>query len=358
MLDLRPVLAQFPDLSDAGRPPVAAATLPVERMSGGLINDTFAVGSSWVLQRLHPIFRAEVNLDIAALTPHLQRAGVTVPTIATARDGRPYVLVPPTEPPEVAGVWRLMTRLPGRTLHRLEHAGQARSAGHLVGQFHAALANVTHIFAFSRPGAHDTDRHLALLAQAVADHPHHRLHAQVAPLADELAERWARWGRIPALPQRIVHGDLKVSNLLFEGDTAAALLDLDTMAAAGLDVEMGDALRSWCNPSTEDDPSPRFDLATGLQAAEGWLQAAAPFATEAEVACLPSATLRICLELSARFAADALNEAYFGWDPHKAPARGEHNLMRARNQLGLARDVDAHRGQFADRLETIYLKVR
>jgi len=48
---------------------------------------------------------------------------------------------------------------------------------------------------------------------------------------------------------------------------------------------------------------------------------------------------RICVELSARFAADALKESYFGWDPAAFPARGEHNLVRAQGQLSLAQDV-------------------
>ena len=48
----------------------------IRPMSGGLINDTYAVERRWVLQRLHPIFAAEVNLDIAALTPHLLEASV------------------------------------------------------------------------------------------------------------------------------------------------------------------------------------------------------------------------------------------------------------------------------------------
>ena len=45
----------------------------------------------------------------------------------------------------------------------------------------------------------------------------------------------------------------------------------------------------------------------------------------------------ISLELAARFAADALNESYFGWNPERFAGRGEHNLVRARGQLSLHR---------------------
>ena len=43
----------------------------------------------------------------------------------------------------------------------------------------------------------------------------------------------------------------------------------------------------------------------------------------------------ISLELAARFAADALRENYFGWDPTRFPSRGAHNLVRARGQWAL-----------------------
>ncbi|MCA9494553.1 MAG: hypothetical protein KC621_31715, partial [Myxococcales bacterium] len=49
---------------------------------------------------------------------------------------------------------------------------------------------------------------------------------------------------------------------------------------------------------------------------------------------------RICTELAARFARDALEERYFGWNP-RFGGRGEHNLLRARGQAALARSVRA-----------------
>ena len=345
MHPFRPVLLQFPPLHDTpGGTPRPATQLSVRPMQGGLINDTFALGRLWVLQRLHPIFAAEVNLDIAALTPHLLRAGVEVPTLASSRRGQPWVAIDAAEHPDLAGIWRVMTRLPGRTLHRVTGPAQARSAGHLAARFHGGLCGVDHAFHFTRPGAHDTDKHLAALAEALQAHPAHRLHAEVGALHDELANRWQHWGRPPHLPTRIVHGDLKVSNLLFDdAGEAIAVLDLDTMAHGSLDVELGDALRSWCNVGAEDDAEPRFDADVCLAALDGYLEAAAPWITQEEVAALVPGAERIALELSMRFAADALNERYFGWNPQRAPSRGEHNLLRARNQLGLARDLVGQR---------------
>ena len=52
----------------------------------------------------------------------------------------------------------------------------------------------------------------------------------------------------------------------------------------------------------------------------------------------------ICLELSARFLADALNESYFGFDATRFATRGDHNLVRGRGQLALFASVEAHWG--------------
>ncbi|MCY3730798.1 MAG: hypothetical protein OXF98_05600, partial [Rhodospirillaceae bacterium] len=50
-------------------------------------------------------------------------------------------------------------------------------------------------------------------------------------------------------------------------------------------------------------------------------------------------TLTVTVELAARFAADALAESYFGWDPARYATACEHNQARARSQLGLARSI-------------------
>jgi aminoglycoside phosphotransferase (APT) family kinase protein len=339
--DLAPVLSSF-DLLDDGHGLQPAETLQVTRLSGGLINDTFGLGRQFILQRLHRIFRPEVNLDIAALTPILSAAGVPVPAIVPTSGGQPWMEIADPDDP-LAGAWRILTRLPGDTLHQLQNLQQAHHAGQMVARFHTALRDCPHVFHFSRPGAHNTHMHFANLAAALERHTDHRLHAQVAELTVELRTLWRAWGEIPTLPERIIHGDLKVSNLLFTGDEVVGVIDLDTMARSTLDVELGDALRSWCNRATEDDPAPYFDLETYRAARQGYLDIAGEWLTADEQRSIGPGIERICLELAARFAGDALNESYFGWNPDKFAKRGEHNLARARNQLALAAQVANHR---------------
>ena len=109
--------------------------------------------------------------------------------------------------------------------------------------------------------------------------------------------------------------------------------------------ELGDMWRSWCNRSTEDDDEATLDLDVMRESWAGY-QAGfgrAALADERDAALL--GVEWISLELAARFAADALRESYFGWNPAKFRARGEHNLKRARGQWSLHRAFRATRDE-------------
>jgi hypothetical protein len=67
----------------------------------------------------------------------------------------------------------------------------------------------------------------------------------------------------------------------------------------------------------------------------GYASAIGKELSEAERRALLGGVEWISLELASRFAADALCESYFGWDPRRFPGRGEHNLIRSRGQLAL-----------------------
>jgi Ser/Thr protein kinase RdoA (MazF antagonist) len=313
------------------------ADAPAERVSVGWINRTFVVpreGARFVLQRLHPVFGGAVNRDIDAITRHLEARGVCTPRIVPTRAGRLWV--------EADGVWRMMTFVEGRTLDALD-PHLARAAAALVGRFHAALSDLEHAFAFTRPGAHDTPAHLAKLRR-LRDPAHPRADA-ILPLADAVLEAAEGLPAIGALPTRIIHGDLKATNVRFEpdADRARALVDLDTLAHGTVAVELGDALRSWCNRTSESDPGARFDAEVFEAAMEGYATGAPGLLTDDEIDAIVPGAETIALELASRFAADLHEDAYFGWDETRFASRFEHNLARVQAQLGLALSVRARR---------------
>ena len=316
---------------------------PLEELAdGGLINRSWNVGDPpWaVLQWVNPIFDPRIHLDIEAFTSRLEEAGLTTPRLVPSTDGELWTS-------NRHGCWRLVTYIPGTTVHRLENPGQAAEAGRLVGRFHAALTDWHYRLHARRRHVHDTTFHMAELHAARAEAPGHPLAAEAREVADEILGCWSRWDGELESRQRFSHGDLKVSNVRFDeaAERALCLIDLDTLGSMPIACEMGDAWRSWCNPAGEDDPeATRFDLQLFTASASAWLAAAPPL-TDAELRALVPGIERISLELAARFCADAVRNTYFREDREAHPQRGRHNLNRARSQLNLAIAARAARAQ-------------
>jgi Ser/Thr protein kinase RdoA (MazF antagonist) len=215
----------------------------------------------------------------------------------------------------------------------------AREAGRMLGVFHRALADFDQPLSNRRPGVHDTPRHLEKLRRALAAHGAHPAHANVAALAERILALAAAAVPPAALPDRLVHGDPKISNVVFRSGLAVCLIDLDTLARMPVPLELGDALRSWCNLESEDTAAARFSSARFEAALEGYAAGAGALLGAAEWQAIPKAMLTIAVELAARFAADALDESYFGWDAARFASASEHNLTRAAGQLALAEHI-------------------
>jgi Ser/Thr protein kinase RdoA (MazF antagonist) len=320
----------------------------LERLGRGLINETFAArgpAGSFVLQRLHRVFSPRIHENIEAVTQRLAARGLETPRLVRTDAGALWLDL------RDEGVWRLTTFVEGVASDVVGGPVRAEAAGELVGRFHAALEGLDHAFVDMRVGVHDTAAHLVRLQRAVAEHSAHRLHADVARLADEILAAAAQAEPLPPLPELVAHGDLKAANILFgapgtsRADRAHCLVDLDTVGPMHPGHELGDALRSWCNPVAEDQQGARVELPIWAAAVRGWVRGRGGPTTLEERRAILLGLEWIALELAARFATDALVEAYFGWDRARWPDRGTHNLARARAQWAL--HVDAVRTRSA-----------
>jgi Ser/Thr protein kinase RdoA (MazF antagonist) len=308
----------------------------VEPAPGGLINQSFlvtGVGRA-VLQRVSTIFPPGIHHNIQAVTERLAAAGLVTPRLVPARDGRLWV--------EVDGqVWRLLTFVEGATFDVVQSPAQARAAATLVARFHAALDALAHDFTDRRKGAHDTPRHLETLRGALARHAGHRLFPRVAPVAAEILASAQVLPPLPPLEERVCHGDLKFNNVRFAGlhspgcDQAICLIDLDTVGPLALAYELGDSWRSWCNRKGEDCETADFALDVFAASVAGYREGRGRAFMAHEQRALLLSPEWISLELAARFAADALDESYFGWNANRFASRGDHNLVRALGQWSL-----------------------
>lgn len=315
----------------------------------GLINRTWILHQDGeptaVLQWVNPIFSPLVTTDIDQVSRWLHHRGLVSPLPRPLPGGELGL----TDPE--AGHWRLLDYIPGRTRHTIDGPSTAYAAGSLVGRFHAAMAEWPGHFQAPPRNVHDTPARMAELVKAVDEQHQHPLADQVGPLAEAILADWAAWKGALQAPLHPCHGDLKISNLHFdpEDERGICLLDLDTLGLLSYSVEMGDAWRSWCNPAGESNPeATRFDLGLFEASASGW-RSTAPELPREELDTLVPGIERICLELSARFARDALLNQYFREDRHAYPQVGTHNLTRARAQHALARSARAQAG-YCERL--------
>lgn len=323
----------------AGEPEAGARRIP------SLINLTFRVDRTGaeplILQRLHPVFGETVNVDIEAVTTHLARRGLETPRLIRTLDGKLWV----NEAPPSKRVWRALSLVEGQTQHSSEDAGQLGSAARLLARFHGALCDLDHDFVHVRP-LHDTAHHLDNLRAALAsergrdDTPARELAEEILRQSSAIRIDFAEY------PQRAIHGDPKLSNVMFDARDpreARCMIDLDTVSRGYLAYELGDALRSWCNAAGEDTVSPRVNETTFRAVFAGYGSERPRAIEPEEVLSAIDGLETVSLELASRFAADAILDTYFGWDPSRFASRREHNMVRARGQLALSLSVQRER---------------
>lgn len=296
-----------------------------------------------VLQRLHPVFGPNVHVDIQAVTAHLAARGLTTPRLVPTIDGELWLRDDSEAAPRV---WRALTFIDGRIVHSSREPAWLEGAAALLGTFHRALADLDHAFVHERP-IHDTPRHIANLKAALA-----MPKAADDREARELCQNVLRHIEtvrldFSALPKRLIHGDPKLSNVMFEPDGSGrgrCMIDLDTVGRGYLAYELGDALRSWCNPGGEDQSMASVDPGAFYAVMRGYASTCPTDVGADELASALDGLETVSAELSSRFAADTIVDSYWGWDPTRFASRRDHNLLRARGQLALSLSVRASRG--------------
>ena len=157
-------------------------------------------------------------------------------------------------------------------------------------------------------------------------------------LAGRLIEAAAR-----GLPQRIVHNDCKISNVLFDRQSGEALcvVDLDTAMPGLAAFDFGDMARSMAHRADEDARDPEgveVDLELFSALVSGYLDGAR-FLTTGERQSLVDGALVLTLEQAVRFLTDHLQgDVYFRVE------RPGQNLDRCRVQFALLESLINRRG--------------
>lgn len=254
------------------------------------------------------------------------------------RDGLNYLL-------DEDGVWRLSNYVPSVTFDSCDDLRVVRSAGKAFGEFQMMLADfdASQLY-YTIPDFHNTRKRYQQLKAAAAADPCGRLKAVTQEMdwllaMEEEACRLTDLFEAGQLPLRVTHNDTKINNVLFDEKTGEALvvIDLDTVMPGLVGHDFGDAIRFAANFVEEDCPEADkagVNLNVYWAFAEGFLKETAPALTPAEIDTLGLSCLALACELSTRFLADyLLGDKYF---KIKSP---EHNLIRTRCQIALAKDM-------------------
>lgn len=304
----------------------------LRRLPAGLVNLTIKVktveGDFYILQRLNRVFDSTVNQNIEIVTSYLSRLGVLTPLILRTSDGAIDVQ-------SEGEIWRLLSFVDGKVLERCDTSEIAREAGRLLSSFHRSVLGFSERLPTSRQPIHDIARHLDRLAKARDECSGHPLYEDVCRLSEQVGRLRADSSVLTSWKERLVHGDPKISNIVFDETSGRGVcfIDLDTLSFMPLVWELGDAFRSWCNPAGEDHPKAIFDIDLFRHALEAYADGARDFIEDDEIRMIAPAILEVHLELAIRFLTDALEETYFSWESERYSTQGEHNLARARGQL-------------------------
>ena len=349
----------FEDLMRAYR--LKGKIVSVAVLRSGNVNDTYTVvtdynGSErqYIAQRVNlHVFREPLKVaeNIAAVTKHIESKliadGVTDLRRRVVKfyqiPGEGYYYYDPD-----GGCWRVssfifnsVTVNDANTPFLLYETGSAFGEfQRLLADFRADELNVT------IPDFHNTEKRLENLIKAAGEDKFGRLCelredcdfllslSDYAPFfSNELAS-----GRIPL---RVTHNDTKCNNIMFDRTTGGhlAVIDLDTVMPGFAAHDFGDAVRFAANPAGEDcdDPSRvRLDLESYRHIARGFIPQVRGLLNERELETLPEGVLVITYELAMRFMTDYLEgDVYFKCKKEK------HNLIRARAQTALLRDITA-----------------
>src|SRR3989339_165034 len=322
-------------------------------LGGGLINKTFLIifersDEKLILQNINKMVFSDPllvmqNIEQALFYVAGQETSLEFPRFLKTRNGRYLHL------DEQGEFWRLMTFIPhtlsfDKTEDLAIIAGMAES----LAKFHLAFNDAPlGNFSVTLPGFHKTTSYLKkyeedlLLSVGLEDGTAKEdnycrqiisRYGKQAAVLEEATERGE-------LALSIMHGDPKLSNILFDAITKRprSIIDLDTIMPGLILYDVGDAVRSVCNLAGEDNLKNQkieFDLKFFATFWQSYRRHAALLINDGFIKYLFAAIWLLPFELGLRFFLDYLQgNVYFKID------YPQHNLKRALGQFHLMEDI-------------------
>ena len=330
----------------------------VQSLGNGNINDTFLVScdrpekKQFVLQRINTqVFRQPtlVMQNMRIVTNHVSdrlernppHRRWEVPRVLLTQDSQDLWI------DANSNYWRAISFVENaQSYDTLPDNSRASEIGYALGMFHNLISDIPPTkLADTLPGFHITPNYFQQYEKI--------LNTNQRPSSPELnyclqfvshrtcyADILENAKATGKLPLRLMHGDPKINNVLFDTVTqqAVSIIDLDTVKPGLVHYDIGDCLRSGCNPAgeeTEHWQKVEFDTDLSQRILQGYLQIAQNFLTENDYTYIYAAIHLITLELGVRFLTD-----YLAGDIYFKVKYPEHNLARALVQFQLTKSIE------------------
>ncbi|MBD2188605.1 phosphotransferase enzyme family protein [Pseudanabaena mucicola] len=335
----------------------------VKPFGSGNINDTFLVSlsnsqpdhQSFILQRINTnVFREpqlvmqNMRLYADHVRDRLQESPLDrrweVPQVLLNQQGQDYLQT------EDGQFWRALSFIAdSQSFDAIATSQQSREVGYALGTFHYLTSDLAGTsLTDTLEGFHITPQYFQQYEQILAQgnlpqSPEVEYCLQIIGDRQGLAHILEDAKASGKLPLRVMHGDPKVNNILFDQITelAVSVVDLDTVKSGLVHYDIGDCLRSGCNLAGEEVAqwqNVQFETELCYEILQGYRAIAHSFLTEADYAYIYDAIRVITFELGLRFFSD-----YLAGNRYFQIQYPEQNLCRALVQLRLLESIESQK---------------
>lgn len=348
-------LQHLVDIADRFKP--EGKITDIQEYGSGNINHTYLVAldaaseKHFILQRLNTqVFQQPQlvmdNIDIVTnhLSNKIQTANLSgwyTPRVLLTSEAKNYYC-------DNGGLfWRAITFIPNsQSFDKIQNTNHAKEIGYGLGMFHNLTSDLaTDKLADTLPGFHITPNYLneyeqliATLRLAMTPEINYCLTAINSRLGLASVLETARAENKISL--KIMHGDPKINNIMLDRDSnkAIAVIDLDTVKPGLIHYDLGDCLRSGCNPlgeETLDWEMVYFAPEYAQYILQGYVSVA-KFLTPSDRDYIYDSIRLLSFELGLRFFTD-----YLAGNVYFKAAHPQHNLARALVQFKLTESIES-----------------
>jgi thiamine kinase-like enzyme len=333
----------------------------IEPFGNGLINTSWKItrgGDSYLLQKIKKqVFRRPLEImdNLNLLTGYFRTTHPDYLFVAplNAISGKNYVLT------ENNDCYRLFPFVhDSYSSNMVSVPPQAFEASRQFGKFTALLSAFDPLQLHTTlPDFHDLTGRLRQFESAVQHGIPSRIFQAVDAIGfllgqKEIARVFEEIKINQALKLRVVHHDAKINNVLFDlkNDKGLCVIDLDTVMPGYYISDVGDMLRTYLSPASEEEADlSRIVIREDcfLEIVKGYLNEMRSYLNENEIDYFVYAGKFAMYMQALRFLTD-----YLSGDPYYLVSYTDQNLIRAKNQIDLLKKFSAKE----DRLQDILVK--